>query len=215
MTPTLLALTALIAVGDWVAVAQRRFRLEYLLKPLTLGLLILAAVGADLGAARPWVIAALGFGLLGDLALMFGRDDGSPDGPFLLGLGSFLVGHVCYLVGFARHGLHTLNLLAGVLIVGGAAALTLPPVLRGAKRIAGQELMAVVAAYAVMLAAMAALAVGTGSPATAVGGLLFLGSDIAIAHQRFVRSIPRGPLVVIVTYHLAQLLIVIGLIHHG
>jgi len=109
---------------------------------------------------------------------------------------------------------HTLNVLAGVLIVGGAAALTLPQVLRGARRAAGQELMAVVAAYAVMLAGMAVLAVGTGSVATAIGGLLFLASDIAIAYERFVRKIARGPLVVIVTYHLAQLLIVIGLIDH-
>jgi uncharacterized membrane protein YhhN len=215
VTLTFLILTAVVAIGDWGAVSLRLFRIEYLLKPLTLVLLIVAALSADLGPGRPSIIAALVFGLLGDVGLMLSRDDAAaPDAPFLLGLGSFLIGHLCYLVGFARHGVHTLNVLAGVLIVGGAAALTLPQVLRGARRAAGQELMAVVAAYAVMLAGMAVLAVGTGSVATAIGGLLFLASDIAIAYERFVRKIARGPLVVIVTYHLAQLLIVIGLIDH-
>jgi uncharacterized membrane protein YhhN len=208
-------LTALVAVGDWGAVSQRLFRVEYILKPLTLVLLIVAAISADLGAGQPWVIAALVFGLLGDVGLMLSSDDAAtPDARFLLGLGSFLVGHICYMVGFARHGVHTLNVLAGVLVVGGAAALTLPQVLGGARRLAGQELMVVVAAYAVMLAGMAVLAVGTGSLATAAGGLLFLASDTAIAYERFVKKIPRGPMVVIVTYHLAQLLIVIGLIDH-
>jgi uncharacterized membrane protein YhhN len=215
VTLTFLILTALVAVGDWGAVSQRLFRVEYVLKPLTLILLIAAALSADLGPAQPWVVVALVFGLLGDVGLMLSRAEAmTPDGPFLLGLASFLVGHLCYLVGFTRHGVHTLNVLAGVLIVGGAAALTLPQVLGGARRSAGDRLMAVVAAYAVVLAGMAVLAVGTGSPATAVGGLLFLASDLAIAYERFVKKIPRGPMAVIVTYHLAQLLIVIGLIDH-
>lgn len=50
--------------------------------------------------------------------------------------------------------------------------------------------------------------------ATGAGGLLFLASDTVLAHERFVRKIPHGPPVVLVTYHLAQLLIVIGLIEH-
>jgi uncharacterized membrane protein YhhN len=59
---------------------------------------------------------------------------------------------------------------------------------------------------------MAVFAVGTGAIATALGGLLFLASDTALAYDRFVRRVPHGPLLVIVSYHLAQLLIVIGLL---
>lgn len=84
--------------------------------------------------------------------------------------------------------------------------------LRGAARTAGRTLASVVALYAAALAAMAVLAVGTSVIATAVGGLLFVGSDILIAQQRFVARVPRGDLLVIVTYHLAQFLIVLGLI---
>jgi uncharacterized membrane protein YhhN len=50
--------------------------------------------------------------------------------------------------------------------------------------------------------------------ATAAGGVLFLASDTVLAHDRFVRRLHPGPLAVIVSYHLAQLLIVIGLIRH-
>lgn len=215
MTLTFLILTALVAVGDWGAVSRGLLRVEYLLKPLTLALLIAAAITADLGPAQPWVVAALGFGLLGDVGLMLSDDAADPpDACFLLGLGSFLIGHVCYLIGFARHGLHPLPLLVGLLVVGCAAGLTLPAVLREARRSGGVELTTVVAGYALVLAAMAVLAVGTGSPETAAGGLLFLGSDLAIASGRFGKPIPRGPLVVAVTYHLAQLLLVIGLIAH-
>jgi uncharacterized membrane protein YhhN len=215
MTVTLLVLTAAVAVGDWAAVSRRLVHAELLLKPLTLALLIAAAATADLGSAKPWVLAALAFGLVGDIGLMLSRDDAAvPDGPFLVGLGSFLLGHVCYIVAFIQHGVHPLSTLAGVLIVAGVASLALPQVLRGAHRTAGPQLTGVVAGYAAALAAMSVLAVGTSKVVTAVGGVAFLASDCVLAFERFVRPVPRGKLTVIVTYHVAQLLIVIGLIRH-
>lgn len=211
MTVTLLIVAAAVAVGDWAAVNARLFRLEYVLKPVTIVLLIAAAMSADLGVARPWVLAALVFGLLGDIALLISTD-GQPDPPFIAGLGAFLVGHICYLVGFLRVGVRALDLLAGVLVVAGVAGLALPAVLRGAARAAGKRFAAAVAAYAALLATMAVLAVGTSIVATAVGGVLFLGSDTLLARRRFVSPVRRGPLLVIVSYHLAQFLILLGLI---
>lgn len=203
----------LVALGDWVAVAQRRFRLEYLLKPLTLALLVAAAATADLGRGQDWIVAGLVLGLLGDVGLMLsGRSAGVADRPFLLGLGSFLLGHICYVMGFVRHGVHPLFLLAGALVAGGLAALALPRVLAGVRRRAQPALVAAVAGYTVVLAAMAVCAVGTGGVLVAIGGVLFLGSDAVLAYDRFVVRLARGPLLVIVSYHLAQLLIVLGLL---
>lgn len=210
MPTLLLVVAAVVAVGDWAAVHWRLFRLEYLLKPLTLALLVAAASVADLGAAQPWVITALALGLLGDVGLMLSRGDTDP--PFLAGLGAFLLGHVAYLVAFAVTGLRGIDLLAGLLVSAGVAAAFLPPVLRGAARTAGRPFAGVVSAYALLLAAMATLAVGTGIVATAVGGVLFLISDTLIARQRFVARMRHGDLLVMVTYHLAQALILIGLI---
>src|SRR4051812_16502245 len=178
-------------------------------------LLIAAAASADLPVVKPWVLGALVLGLIGDVALMLSTDrPGRLDAAFLIGLAAFLAGHVAYLGGFARYGQHLVHAIAGLLIVAGIAALTLPKVLVRARRIGGQELMAIVGTYAALLAAMAVLAVGTASVLTAIGGLLFLASDTVLAWQRFVKRLPYGPVLVIVSYHAAQFLIVLGLIRH-
>jgi uncharacterized membrane protein YhhN len=211
VTLALLIAAAVIALGDWAAVNERLFRLEYVLKPLTLVLLIAAASSADLGVAQPWVLAALVFGLLGDIGLMLSRG-AEADAPFIGGLAAFLVGHICYIVGFLRVGVRSLDLLAGLLVALGVAGLALPAVLRGAARAAGRQFAAIVGAYSAVLAAMTVLAVGTGIVATAIGGVLFLASDTLIARERFVAPVRHGSLLVIVTYHLAQFLILVGLI---
>jgi uncharacterized membrane protein YhhN len=211
VTVPLLIVAAVVAVLDWTAVAYRLFRIEYLLKPLTLALLIAAAAGADLGVTKPWVLAALGFGLAGDIGLMLSHE-GRTDLPFIAGLGSFLLGHACYVVAFLRHGVHGIDVLAGLLVAAGIAALALPRVLRNAARSAGRPFAIIVAAYAAFLAAMTTTAVGTGAIATAIGGVLFMASDTLIARERFVVRVRHGELLVMVSYHAAQFLIVIGLI---
>jgi uncharacterized membrane protein YhhN len=70
---------------------------EYVLKPLTLVLLIAAAVSLREGdpPARWWfTLAALGSSLAGDILLMLARDR------FVAGLASFLLAHVCDVVAF-------------------------------------------------------------------------------------------------------------------
>jgi uncharacterized membrane protein YhhN len=205
--------TGVVAIGDWIAVWRRLPRVEYALKPLTLAMLIAATATADLPAIKGWVLAALVFSLVGDIALMISTDrTGGPDRPFLVGLAAFLAAHVCYLAAFVRYGVASLQLIVGLLIVAGSAALTLPRILLHARRIGGAGLAGIVAAYAAVLAAMSVSAVGTTSALTAAGGLLFLASDTIIAWQRFVAPIRNGPVLVIVSYHLAQLGIVLGLI---
>jgi len=212
-TTVLLVLTAVVAVVDWVAVARDVRLLELAAKPLTLAVLIAATVFADAGPAKPWLVAALVLGLLGDVFLMFSDEtSSSADGAFMAGLGSFLVGHLAYLVAFTRHGVHGWQMLAGALVVGGVSALAVPRVLHGARDRGGGVLAGAVGVYAAALGAMTILGFGTAAVATAIGALLFLASDTAIAWQRFVHPLLRGPLLVIVTYHLAQLLIVVGLI---
>jgi uncharacterized membrane protein YhhN len=211
VTAAFLILTVLVAVIDWFAVARRAHRVELVAKPATLVLLIVATCFADLGDAKPWIVAALVFGVVGDIALLFAAD-GAADTAFMTGLGSFLLGHIAYLAGFASHGLHALHLLAGALVVAGAIVLALPRVLRGARAEGGQQLAAVVGIYAAVLGAMTVLGFGTAAILTALGVTLFLASDLVLAWNRFVQPLLRGPVLVIVSYHLAQLLIVIGLL---
>jgi uncharacterized membrane protein YhhN len=213
VTTTLFVLAAVLAVGDWLAVERRLTHLEYILKPLALALLVGAAATANLYFDQWWVVAALGLGLLGDVGLMLSDDrKAGPDLPFLLGLGSFGLGHVCYIAAFLRFGIDGPHVVDGVLIVLGVAVLCIGPVLSGARRVGGIELSVVVAAYAGLLSAMAVIAIGTGLLLTAIGGLLFLISDTLIGTQRFVRPLPHGDLAVMVTYHAAQILMVAGLV---
>lgn len=209
VTVTLLVIAGVLAVGDWVAVHARLIHLEYLFKPGTMIVLIAAAGAADLGDIKPWVIGALVLGLLGDVGLML--SDGSTDPQFLAGLGSFFFGHICYVIAFVGVGLHGLATIAGLLVTGGIAGLALPAVLRGAARSAGPVFAGIVGGYAAMLATMTVLGFGTAITATAIGAVSFLCSDTLIARDRFVAHIPHGKVLIIVTYHLAQFLILIGL----
>lgn len=211
MTLALLIAAGAVAAVDWVAVHGGWSRTEQVAKPLTLALLVAAAATADLSEVQPWVIAALALGLIGDIGLLLSKSD-EPDLPFLAGLGAFLAGHACYIVAFLLTGVATTNVLIGVLVVGVLAGTSLPAVLRGAAATGGAQLAGVVGLYAAVLATMAVLAVGTGLVATAIGGVLFVASDTLLARERFASAVPHSPLLVIVTYHLAQALILVGLI---
>lgn len=212
MTTTLALLVAagVAAVVDWVAADRLLFRLEYVVKPLTLALLVAAAVTADLGEAKPWVVAALALGLLGDVAIMLAAPRGA-DRWFFTGLVAFLLGHVAYVIGFVTIGVHLLPLLAGLLVAAGVGGLILPEVLRRT-RDAGGGLAGAVAGYSLAVGAMAGFAAGTQLIATAIGGALFVVSDALLSRERFADPVRRSELLVAVTYHLAQFLIVVGVL---
>ncbi|MBE7188039.1 lysoplasmalogenase [Jatrophihabitans endophyticus] len=213
-TVALLAVAAAAAVGDWVAVGFGLRRVEFAFKPAVLALLVAAAATADLGPEKPWVVVALALGLAGDVGLLLAAPDRLTV-PFLAGLGAFLVGHGFWIVAFVRRGLHPLPAVAGVLVALGVAGLVLRPVLRAVHTEGGRPLTAVVALYVLVLAAMSVLAVSTGLALVAAGGVAFLVSDAVLAHDRFVRPVRRGHLVVMITYHAAQFLLLTGLLRHG
>ena len=208
-----LAAAAGAAALDWFAVGRGWRRVELVAKPLVLLLLIGVALTLDprVPAQRPWVVAALVCGLVGDVALLReGRRTG--DRWFFAGLGAFLLGHVAYVVSFLVHGVTWRNMAVGLLVVVAFAIGTLTPVLAGARTRYGSATSGAVAGYTLVLSLMVVTAFGTGEELTALGAMLFLASDLALGWQRFVRRLPGGDVLVMVTYHLAQGLIVVGLV---
>ena len=203
----LVGMVGLLAVTDWYAVATQRRTLEHVAKPATLAGLVVAALVLQPvdDAMRAWFVAALLASLLGDVLLMLPRE-----ALFVGGLASFLVAHVCYLLGFVAGGVDRRTVLLGALVVAVAAAVVAPPVLRGARR-TDPDLVLPVTAYLVVISAMVAFAVGTSVWIAAVGAGLFFLSDLAIGWSRFVADFPRSQLVVMTTYHLAQILLVVSL----
>ena len=76
----------------------------------------------------------------------------------------------------------------------------------------GRVLVGLVAAYTLTLGAMAVLAVATGLALVAAGGVAFLVSDAVLARDRFVGPVRHGHLTVTISYHLAQFLLLVGLL---
>lgn len=205
----LLGLTTLVAVGDWIAVATERRGVEYLLKPLTMVALIAAAVAlrpVD-PAARGWFVAALVLSLAGDVFLMLVDQHRW----FVPGLASFLLGHVAYIVGLATRGFDAAAFGVGVGL-GVAAGVALGPRLVGGASRRDPRLRAPVGAYITVISLMVASAIGSTLAPAVVGALLFYLSDFLIGWSRFVTDVPHARLLIIVTYHAAQVLLVSSLV---
>ena len=202
-------LPAALALVDWYAVWRGDRRTEAWAKPAVLVALILTAVvlGATDSSAGWWLLAALAFGLAGDVLLL-----DKSDRRFQLGLGAFLVGHLAFVVSFTRLGLDpaTWAWVAWVVLL---VCLLLPRQVAPATYIrSGWPLALPVALYTVVIGAMVIVAFDTGEPLIAVGATVFAASDSVLAIDRFVSPKPWAPVVVMVTYHVGQALIIAGVL---
>ncbi len=203
----LLVSLAVAAGADWSAVARHRSDLESVAKPAVLVILMLLAwlLRADSVDYGVYLLIGLVLCLLGDVLLL-----GQSDRHFLAGLVAFLLAHVAYIAAFRRIPGET-PIWWGVIAVVTVALVVLfswiLPLARASLR-DGIPLLT----YAVVVAGMAALAWATGLPVVGAGATLFLASDALIAFDRFVRPVSWGKLVVHITYHVGQLLIVLGML---
>jgi uncharacterized membrane protein YhhN len=201
------AVAAAFAVGDWVAVATRRKGLEYVCKPATMLALIGVAVALDPrnSTARWFFVAALALSLLGDVFLMLPTDQ------FVLGLASFLLAHIAYVVGLNIDGGGGGALLIAGAVVVVVTAVIARPILTAVWRGDDPSLRIPVVVYMLAIAAMATSAAATGRVLATVGAALFLASDATIAWNRFVRPLSWAPVFIMVTYHLGQAGLVLSL----
>jgi alkylglycerol monooxygenase len=189
--------------------------LHRVFKPLTMVLamafVLLRAGGATrVGRFDALLLGALAMSLAGDVFLMF-------PGYFIAGLVSFLVAHLLYVALF-RMGQAWFPSRRALAITLGAGAVMyaylwqggLPPALR-----------VPVAAYVIVIALMAAQAIGratvlqgsvNGGAAVgvAVGAGFFMLSDSLLAVNKFVSPLPMAQVWVLSTYYVAQILIVRG-----
>lgn len=209
----LLAGAAVAAVVNWFGVARSDQRLIYLAKPATLALLIAVAVtlAPDDGTVRAWFVAGLVLSLAGDVFLMLPERVSTPVSPFLLGLGSFLLGHLAYIVGLASDHRSWPLTVVGVVVVAGALAVVAPRILAGVgEREPG--LRGPVMAYVAVISVMVVAAFGRTVPAGVAGAVLFYASDATLAWNRFFGPRRSWQVAVMVTYHLGQAGLVLSLL---
>lgn len=210
MTPFwfLVVVTLCVATVDWWSVATERRQVELVFKPLTMIVLIAAALSLPEPASessRLFLVFGLVCSLAGDVFLMF------EEKYFVAGLASFLIGHVMYVVALVGLGDLSIPLLAvgaaGVVV---AAVLVGSRIVGGARR-ADSRLTLPVAVYIGVISTMVVMAVGSAVPAAIAGALLFYASDAVLGWNRFVKPIPNGRVIIHCTYHLGQIGLVLAL----
>lgn len=204
----LLALAMVAAVGDWIAVHRGQKLLEYVCKPATLALLIATALALDpdQGDVRTWFVVALVFCLFGDVFLMLPQD------VFVPGLVAFLLGHLAYIGGMLADGVVLSRFGIGLLVVALAVAVIGLTILRAVRAGPEPEMVGPVSAYMLVISAMVASAVGVGHAIGIAGAGLFYASDSLIAWNRFIGETRHGRVAIMVTYHLAQVGLVLSLV---
>lgn len=145
----------------------------------------------------PWIVVALLFSWVGDVALL-----SSEKRWFLLGLVAFLLGHVGYAVAFLGLGVAP---VAALMALGPLAAFAM--VVWEQLRDHVGSLGGPVVAYIAVISAMVALAAGTveaHGPGLLVAATLFFLSDLFVARQRFVAEGVENRLVGLPLYFGAQ-----------
>jgi uncharacterized membrane protein YhhN len=205
------------AVTDWIGSWRGWGRVRWLTKPGTLVLLIAWFTQAG-GWRGPlfWFGLGLCFSLLGDVLLHV------PSNLFLPGMAAFFLAHICYIVGFAQSPL-TVDWRILVIIISMAAIyIQFSRKIRAGLRANGAtSMLPPLLVYAFIISVMVFFAISTlfrpgwgALPAVlaAIGAILFYASDSILAYSRFVRPLTASDLRVMVTYHLAQILIAIGVV---
>lgn len=161
--------------------------------------------------AEPWVVAGLALGWLGDLFLI------NPNRELLrtLGIGSFLLGHVCYIVAMVRRFPLAEALWVRIALPAAVVALTALIYVRMLS-VLPRDMRLVGGVYYGALAALngaAWLAFAGGGPGVlplVLGTALFLISDTVLCRQFFTvgHPAPRYDVAVMTTYLAAQSLII-------
>ncbi len=217
---SLIAVAGVAALADWLAVGTANDRLQYAAKPAVLALLVAAAAliptaySVSVGR-RGWFVVALAFCLVGDVLLMVPRN------LFIPGLAAFLAGHAFFIVGLLQPGPSSsirpfafsspgLALASGLVLLVEALPATI--ILRSILRHGQGALVGPVCLYMVAILTMVVLATNVGRTSAAIGAVCFLASDTLLATDRFVRPIRQGTLLVHITYHVAQVLLVVSLV---
>ena len=207
----ILAWTAVVvaALVELWGVSSVTRRAVVIAKPATLLALIAVAGLAGAGDSTPgrWLLIGLALCLAGDVFLL--SDGGSA---FLGGLSAFLLGHLAYVVSFVTLGLDqpAWGLIGLMALV--AVLLVTRGVVPVAYREGGAVLAGAVTAYMVVIGGMVVTAWMTGEWLVGLGAVTFMVSDAILALARFVRRARHADLAVMVTYHLGQVLITVGVL---
>jgi uncharacterized membrane protein YhhN len=214
---TLILIALLGAIIDWFAVEKNWKVVEYFAKPSVAFLLIiwLLLFGGYQGQLLFFTLGLI-FCLAGDIFLLF------PGRFFMLGLLSFMIAQVTFIFGINQT-LPPINLASVailILVILTTARLYLR-IAQGLSQKGRTNLRIPILIYCLVIGLMLVSALLTlvrpnsewGSFSAlliSMGALLFYISDSINAWERFISTLPHGRLAIMVTYHLALILIAVS-----
>lgn len=210
MTPlawTLFAMAAVLAVVDWVVVGREDARLESRTRPAVIVALIAVAAALDPSSESQRVafLIALGLWLTRDVLMLGGERH------FVAAVAVSLAAHAAYVVGFQQVGWSWFWAAAGIVVVL-AATLGYAVRLVFGVRATRPMLTLPVVLYIGVLSVMVVAACATGRPTAVAGAFLFYCADALSGWNRFREETPYARLTIAVSYHLAQMLLVLSLL---
>ena len=200
---------------DFLAIGSGNATAESIVKPLLMPLLLCFYwLSASAMGKKPdaFIVLALFCGFLGDTFLLgHGK-------AFLLGLASFLFGHIFYIIGFLRP-LELRAVPPAVWLLALAyfaysviASRTLLPFVRGKEKLAVILYMVCLLTMSFSAMLRCGYARGNGFWLTFLGSLFFVASDSMLALQLYRKAGRAFHIPVMVTYLLAQSMIVYGVL---
>lgn len=216
----------LLAILEWVSEVKKITPLKFITKPATMIALIawVLLTAGQAGVSSPgltWFVIGLVLCLFGDIFLMF-----PPEKFFMPGLVSFLLGHVAYILAFGVFSFTDKTMIPAILLILFLAivALRIFKSLKAGLKASGKEKLIIpVGVYSVVISYMlfsAAYSFLTPEWSTSEaylvvsGALLFYISDILNAWERFVSPLENAKLKIMITYHLGQILLSVGVVLH-
>lgn len=213
----LLGLTFLCAAVEWLAVAKGWRKVEYLAKPGVMAFLLAWLwLSGGLGGPLFWFGLAVLLSMAGDIFLLLNNERRW----FPFGLGAFLLAHIAYIAGLNMPPAPLNTLTLGIaLFVGMTVFPLIRRILRSLPKRGLRRLVEPVRYYSATISLMLFSALVTlfrtdwlDTPAylVSLGAVLFVASDMILAWNKFVHPIWRGRLALMVTYHLGQILLVMG-----
>lgn len=210
----------ILAILDWIAVIKGWKMVEYVAKPATM-LALLGWIGLSVGWGGPmtWFTVGAIFCLAGDVLLLL------PSNRIIFGLLAFLVGQICYIVGFNNIAPYIqLWSIIPIVILGIYVAWMCPKLISGLASSGKSSLKIPILVYSIMISLMVFSALMTWSRpgwssytalAVSLGALLFYTSDSLLAWRLFVNPQQHSRFVGIAAYHLGQIGIIFGAILHA
>ncbi|HEV8269860.1 MAG TPA: lysoplasmalogenase [Chitinophagaceae bacterium] len=207
-----------ILLTDLFAVHTGNETLRYITKPLLMPLLIiyfLAETNSFTSSLKKWILLALVFSWAGDLLLMF---ESIFSNFFIFGLVAFLIAHIFYILFYEniirKEGLNkNYWWFLPVFIYYIALVYLLSPHLGDMKlpvRIYG-----IVISYMLIQALQTGRIKDLGAATLMIGGaVLFITSDSILAINKFYESFEYAGIAIMLTYGIAQLLIILGAVKY-